>query len=399
MKILKEKMIIGLPLIVLAVVFIFCLTMIPSVNPTPKNLPIAIVNEDNGVELPNQTKLNMGQTIVENIKHAAKAQSGEEAAVKWIEVKSYGEVQNGLNNQKYYAALIIPKDFSKKQASLQTANPSSPKVQILVNQGMHATASNMAGQMLNAVVDSVNTNMRTQLLAGFEKLGKTLTPQQAAALVSPVTKETMIIHETGTHSANGNAPVSLFQPLWMASIVGAAITFIAINKLLFTNRAEALYARITQVLIGAILSLITGFGMSWIADEVIGIHIPQFTDTAFFLGISYFCFFLMISAVLSWIGFKGMPIFVLILFFGAPLLAMAPELMSSFYREWIYSWLPMRFMVAGLRELFFFGKGLSLNDATSALLEIGAGSLVILLASVLKPIAKQELAEKTQASI
>ncbi|MNG36571.1 hypothetical protein D3C84_1236430 [compost metagenome] len=59
----------------------------------------------------------------------------------------------------------------------------------------------------------------------------------------------------------------------------------------------------------------------------------------------------------------------------------------------------MRFMVAGLRELFFFGKGLSWNDATSALLEIGAGSLVILLASVLKPAANQELAEKAQANI
>jgi len=399
MKILKEKMILLLPLIVLAVVFIFCLTMIPSVNPTPKNLPIAIANEDNGIKLPNQTKLNMGQTIMENMKNASKAQSGEDPTIKWIEVKSYAQVQNGLNNQEYYAALIIPKDFSQKQASLQTANPSSPKVQILVNQGMNTTASNMAGQMLNAVVDSVNTNMRTQLLEGFEKLGKTLTPQQAAALVSPVTKETMIIHETGTHSANGNAPVSLFQPLWMASIVGAAITFIVMNKLVFTNRAEAFFTRIVQVLVGAILALITGFGMSWIADGLIGIHIPRFTDTAFFLAITYFCFFLMISAVLSWIGFKGMPIFVLILFFGAPLLAMAPEFMSSFYREWIYSWLPMRFMVAGLRELFFFGKGLSWNDATSALLEIGAGSLVILLASVLKPAAKQELAERAQANI
>ncbi len=399
MKILKEKMIVLLPLIVLAVVFIFCLTMVPSVNPTPKNLPIAIVNEDNGVELPNKTKLDMGKVIVENIKHAAKVQSGEEAVVKWIEVKSYAEVQSGLDNQKYYAALVIPKDFSQKQASLQTVNPSPPKVQILVNQGMHTAASNIAEQILSEVVDTINTNMRTQLLADFEKLGKTLTPKQAAAFVSPVTKETINIHETGTHSANGNAPVSLFQPLWMASIVGAAVTFLTMKKLVFINRAEAFCARTIQVLIGAVLALITGFGMSWIADGLIGIYIPQFTDTAFFLAITYFCFFLMISAVLSWIGLKGMPIFVLILFFGAPLLAMAPEFMSSFYREWIYSWLPMRFMVAGLRELFFFGEGLSLNNATSALLEIGAGSLVVLLASVLKPAAKQELIGKAQSNM
>ncbi|MFJ7736480.1 hypothetical protein ACIQ2D_09050 [Lysinibacillus sp. NPDC097287] len=98
----------------------------------------------------------------------------------------------------------------------------------------------------------------------------------------------------------------------------------------------------------------------------------------------------MISAGLAWIGIKAMPLFVLILFFGAPLLAMPPEFMSSFYHDWIYSWLPMRFMVDGLRELFFFDNGLSWNHPTMVLVGIGLGSLVILCASALKPSGNME---------
>ena len=48
--------------------FYFSLTLFPTVQPQPKNLPIAIVNEDQGVEIPNQPKMNMGQTIVDNMK-------------------------------------------------------------------------------------------------------------------------------------------------------------------------------------------------------------------------------------------------------------------------------------------------------------------------------------------
>ncbi|MGE8081291.1 YhgE/Pip domain-containing protein [Peribacillus loiseleuriae] len=384
----KNKLLLLSPIIALAVIFIFSLTMIPSVNPTPENLPIAIVNEDQGVDIPNLGKLNMGKTMVENIHKASKTSSDQEPAVKWVNVNNYKDAQDGLNNQEYYAALVIPKNFSEKQASLKTPNPTSPEIQILVNQGMNTMGSTMASQMLSGIVDNMNNNVRTQLLEGFEKQGGTLTAKQASSLVSPITKKVTNVNETGTNSANGNSPVSLFQPLWMASIAGAAIVFTVINKLVFANRTEKFVTRFVQVLVGAVLALVAGFGLTWLADGMIGLRIPQFTDTALFLSITYFSFFLMISAVLSWLGFKGIPIFVITLFFGAPLLAMPPELMSSFYSNWIYSWLPMRFMVEGLRELLFFGKGLSWNHPIAVLVGIGVVSLVVLMGSVLKSDSK-----------
>ncbi|AAT61731.1 DUF3533 domain-containing protein [Bacillus cereus] len=384
----KNKLLLLSPVIALLVVFIFSLTLFPTVQPQPKNLPIAIVNEDQGVEIPNQSKMNMGQTIVDNMKKTSKLE--EEPAVKWVEVKNKEAVQKGLNNQEYYAALVISKDFSTKQASLRTPQPSSPEVEIFINQGMNAAASTMAGQMLNVIVDNMNNTVRAQLLDGVKAKGATLTTDQAARLVTPITKKVTNVNEIGKNSANGNAPISLFQPLWIASLASAAIIFIAISKMPIRTRNENFVLKLKQIVTGAIAALVIGFGLTWIADGMVGLNISNFTDTALFLSITSFSFFLMISAVLSLVGLKGIGLFALLLFFGAPLLSLAPEMLSPFYQDWVYSWLPMRFMIEGLREIFFFGNGLSWSTPLTVLVWIGAVSMVIILVTAFKRSAIKE---------
>lgn len=378
MKVGNQKLIYFSPIIVVAVIFIFILTLIPSANSAPKNLPIAFVNADAGMTVPAKGNVNIGNQMEQNMKRA----STEQSLVKWIFVSNTKEVEKGLNDQKYYGALIIPKDFTKKQATLQTAQPDAPAIRLLVNQGMNTAASTLASQVLNGAVDKMNENMRLQLVKRFEQNGTQLSASQALALAAPIQKTVINVNETGTHSVNGNAPVSLFQPLWMASIAGAAIVFLSIQKITFSSRKEKLVNQVGFIVIGAILALAAGFGLAWLA-EVVGISVPSFLDTALFLAIAYFSFFTLISAVLSWLGLKGLPIFAIILFFGAPLLSMAPEIMPDFYREWIYPWLPMRFMVDGVRELFFFGKHLTWNSSVFALTLISLISLCALFASAL----------------
>ncbi len=384
----KNKLLLLSPVVALLVVFIFSLTLFPTVQPNPKNLPIAIVNEDQGVEIPNQPKMNMGQTIVDNMKKTSKSE--KEPAVKWVEVKNKESVQKGLNNQEYYAALVIPKDFSTKQASLRTPQPSSPEVEIFINQGMNTAASTMAGQMLNTVVDNMNNNVRKQILEELKAKGATLTADQVSNVVTPITKKVTNVNEVGKNSANGNSPISLFQPLWIASLASAAIIFIAISKMPIHTRKENFVLKINQIVTGAIAALVIGFGLTWIADSMVGLNISNFTDTALFLSITSFSFFLMISAVLSLIGLKGIGVFALLLFFGAPLLSLAPEMLSPFYQDWVYIWLPMRFMIEGLREIFFFGKGLSWSTPLTVLVWIGAVSMVIILVTAFKRSAIKE---------
>ncbi len=194
----------------------------------------------------------------------------------------------------------------------------------------------------------------------------------------------MSLNQIYLDSANGNSPISLFQPLWIASLASAAIIFIAISKMPVGTRKENFILKLKQIITGAVAAFVIGFGLTWIADGMVGLNISNFTDTALFLTITSFSFFLMISAVLSIVGLKGISIFALLLFFGAPLLSLAPEMLSPFYQDWVYTWLPMRFMIEGLREIFFFGKGLSWSTPVIVLIWIGAVSIVIILATALK---------------
>lgn len=399
MKFFNNKLAVLSPIIALLVVFIFSLTLFPSVKVQPKNLPIAIANEDQGIVIPDQAKLNLGQTIVDNIQKASSSVTGEEPAVKWVQVSSLEEVQKGIDNQEYYAALVIPADFSVKQASLSSPVPVSPEVQILINQGMNAAASTVAGQILNGVVDNINITVRTQILQGFTSKGASLTVEQASSLATPIIKKVSNVHETGTSSANGNSPVSLFQPLWMASLAGSAIILLAVRKTKTASRQAAFNLKLIQIAMGAVVAVFTGFGLTWLAEHMVGLQIPQFMDTALFLSIACFSFFLMISAVMSVVGLKGIALFTLMLFFGAPLLALAPEMMPSFYRDWVHPWLPMRFMVDGLRRIFFFGEGLSWNSALSTLTWIGLGGIAVILASALKPQTAQEPQEVQEPQV
>ncbi|UYO02348.1 hypothetical protein K2F33_21595 [Paenibacillus sp. PSB04] len=139
-----------------------------------------------------------------------------------------------------------------------------------------------------------------------------------------------------------------------------------------------------HILMGAVTALLVGFGLTFLAHGMLDLDIPKFTDTALFLSVTFFSFFLMITAVLSILGISGVAIFALLLFFGAPLLALAPEMMSSFYRGWIHPWLPMRFMVDGLRQLFFFGKGFGWNAPVAALTWISLVSGIVILGTAVK---------------
>ncbi|MCM3127083.1 YhgE/Pip domain-containing protein [Paenibacillus provencensis] len=384
----KNKLFIMAPVIALVVVFIFSLTLFPTVQPQATHLPIAIVNEDEGVEVPGQPQMNMGQTIVDNVQKSISTE--EDSPVEWIEVSDAAAVQQGLDEQEYYAALVIPRDFSAKQASLQSPDPSSPEVQIYINQGMHMAASSAASQILSGIIDNMNVNIRNQLLEGFEAQGLTLTTEQAGLLAVPIVKNVINVNEVGENSANGNAPVSLFQPVWIGSLATAAIIFMASSKMLFRTKKESLMLKIGQILIGAAAAVVIGFGLTWIVDGMVGLNIPDFSDTALFLSITAFSFLLMILAVISVVGFKGIAIFALLLFFGAPLLSLAPEMMSPFYHDYIYSWLPMRFMVEGLRPLLFFGEGLSWNADLSALVWIGIVSMLVILATALRAVKVQK---------
>nr|WP_255211276.1 hypothetical protein [Geobacillus zalihae] len=67
--------------------------------------------------------------------------------------------------------------------------------------------------------------------------------------------------------------------------------------------------------------------------------------------------------------------------------------MTSFYRDWVYSWLPQRFMVEGLRELFFFDPTFQWNEPVSVLCWLALVGVVLVIVSAFKKRMVQESEE------
>lgn len=80
-------------------------------------------------------------------------------------------------------------------------------------------------------------------------------------------------------------------------MASAAIIFITINKFSITNRKENLIGKIGQILMGSIVALVIGLRLTWLADGMVGLNIPQFTETALSLSITSFSFFQIILTV------------------------------------------------------------------------------------------------------
>ena len=75
----KSKLLWFAPIAILLLV-IFSLAFYPAFNPKPKQIPIAVVNNDKGIDIQGN-KVNIGKTIED------KLMDSDSDTVKWIKVK------------------------------------------------------------------------------------------------------------------------------------------------------------------------------------------------------------------------------------------------------------------------------------------------------------------------
>ncbi|MCY9548709.1 YhgE/Pip domain-containing protein [Lysinibacillus xylanilyticus] len=367
---MKENKFFGIAFVaVLLLSFIFVATQIPGAHSTPKDLPIGLVLEDGG---------NIGQTFVEMIQK--NSQATKEAPFKWVVLKNEQEMKEKLANQELYGAIYIPKDFSEKYASFQTPTPTSAMLKIYINQGKNTNVANIVTQALSTMVEKMNDNVSAQLLAVTEKNNIPLNANQARIYASPIQSEIVNVHETGKLS---NAPLSYFQPIWMSSLISAILLWFTGRNRKFNSVMEQIKFRGFQALIAMTIGLFGGYLLTWYSTWMLDYEFADFNYVALFLSLTCATFILLILAITTWIKYAALPIFVLLMFFGLPLLQIAPEMLPSFYADWIYPWLPFRFMFEGLKEILFF-SGELWSSAAVSLCWIAVVSIVVLLLSVVK---------------
>ncbi|ANS74528.1 hypothetical protein AWM70_07965 [Paenibacillus yonginensis] len=378
MSILKEKMTWLGTAIVLVVLIVFGFAMMGSVlGSEPKELPVALVVLDQPMELPTGGTLEAGKMI------QATLSSNSSLPFAWHIVGSEEEARKGLDNRDYYGALVLPAGLSSSLYSLVTSSPIHPHVKIISNEGMSTQALAVVTQVLEQALRRINTELSLQLLEQFGQPMEQVPVETVKALVMPVNIQEEVIHSPGMNNASGNAPALLTQIMWIGSLVTGISLFLASKK--EVGAASSRWSVIAvQTITGlTIISFASGFTI-WMAMSWYGMEMADAGGTWLFLWLAGSAFFLLQSSLLNWIGFRAMPLLVLLMFFSIPLLNMAPEFLPQITRDWIYSWTPLRFAAGGLREVMYFG---GLDAAASNVLilwSIAVGFLVLLLASGFK---------------
>lgn len=130
---------------------------------------IAVANCDAGTENESIGSLNAGESMIENLK--------ENDTLGWV-FTDEDKAVSGVRSGEYYAALIIPEDFSEDLVSVLSGEIQRPKIKYYLNEKKNAIAPKVTDtgattiqQEVNATFVSVATEAVTELL---EEAAKTL---------------------------------------------------------------------------------------------------------------------------------------------------------------------------------------------------------------------------------
>lgn len=340
---MKNKFLV-LPFVAVIVLgLIFLSAQIPSAKMSPKNLPVALVSEDAG---------EMGNTLLRNLQDQL-AEMGMDT-LKFQIYDSVHAMEKAMDEQEVYGGLVVPENFSRQFASLQSESPENPLMQIYINEGVNTTVSSILTPALNNIVMQLNTVMSTQLLQTMEQGEIPIQASQVSTLGAPIQAETIIVNAVGDLGA---APTAFFQPLWFASILGAVLLYFAQRETTFNSRQEKTKFHVIQSSIAIIYAFFAGYFVTWSTTWILGFSFENFNQVALFSSLACLAFLFLIFATTAWLRVPSLVVYILLMFFGLPLIQLAPEMLPAFYQDYILPWLPMKFLINGLKDILYFGQG------------------------------------------
>jgi putative membrane protein len=120
-----------------------------------ENLPVAVVNMDTGASYQGKT-MNVGDEFVQELKKNPKF------AWKFIDES---EAQKGIENNRYYAKIIIPKHFSEDAASLNSDHPHQAKIQYESNSYYNF----IGGQISENAMKELRTKLATNVTEAYTR--------------------------------------------------------------------------------------------------------------------------------------------------------------------------------------------------------------------------------------
>lgn len=111
-------------------------------------IKVAVVNKDEGCDL-KALKLNGGEEIVTNLK--------QNTQMGWTFTEEK-EAKDGVESGEYYAAVVIPEDFSTNLTSMVTGELKRPQIEYFVNEKKNAIAPKITDKGISAIQSEVDSS-------------------------------------------------------------------------------------------------------------------------------------------------------------------------------------------------------------------------------------------------
>lgn len=129
------------------------------------NIKIAVANADKGTENELIGELNVGEEIVQNLK--------KNDSLDWKFTDEKKAVQ-GVKSGKYYAAIVIPEDFSSSFVSILSGDMKQPQFEYYLNEKKNAIAPKVTGTGASTIQEQVNEEFIAAAVGSVSKiLGQT----------------------------------------------------------------------------------------------------------------------------------------------------------------------------------------------------------------------------------
>ncbi|MGI5957822.1 MAG: YhgE/Pip family protein [Massiliimalia sp.] len=155
-----------------------------------QGVQISIVNEDRGIQHSLTGELNAGDEIVKNLK--------ENHDLGWVFEEKNTAIE-GVESGEYYAALLIPENFSESLVSILSGTIQRPEIVYYVNEKKNAIAPKITDTGASTILEQVNEEFVSAASQSASELinqsAKQLSQQADEAEQDVITKlETILSH-------------------------------------------------------------------------------------------------------------------------------------------------------------------------------------------------------------
>lgn len=388
----KKTFWIGLIVVAVLMAFMGSLQVGLRQNTKAKQLPVALVDLN---------KTDASKKVTKQLKDKF---DDKDAVLKLKEVSSTKKMNNGLDEQKYYGAIIVDKNFDKNMATYPAyikANimasipnapqqaapktPSKPKLTFIVNEGMNSTVSSILTTMFDKMGAGINQKMGTSFISALGNAHAKVDPTTYTNLSSPLNIEVKKVHKVKKNTASGMLPLGQLIITWLGTLVGSLAIWFAIRK-----KKQTVSVLAGQIIADVILSAVVAcFGI--LVNQFYNVHMENTGTFWMTLFVSALFFTTLQAVLLNYFKVLGQAILVVILLLSLTSMMYAPEMLPTGFRDWIFNILPVRPAYTALTNVVFFDTDTS--SFKDAICNMNIGSLVstgLILASTFLPKSKQD---------